>query len=633
MTPDETNDTNAAETPVQDAPPEETATWESLELTPASLEAVGRMGFDAPSEVQAKSIPRVHRGIDLVVQAKTGSGKTLAFGLPILERLDPEKKAVQSLVLCPTRELAVQVSEEITRAGALGNRTVVPVFGGASMNAQIERIRNGAQVVVGTPGRILDHLRRGTLTLDRAWMVVLDEADEMLDRGFLPDVMRILEHTPADKQTMFFSATIPAQIQSMAERYMKDPEKVIIGKAGLSINYDIHHSFYKTGRFYKFVTLVNILHALPRTKTLVFCNQKSETESVAESLYNEGFAAGYISGDLSQHVRTRMLDMFKDGSIDILVATDVAARGIDVFGISHVINYDIPENKEMYVHRTGRTGRAGRRGEALSIIGPAELLGIGSIQKSMGFQFEERSVPDEAEVNSALRNTFFDRLKLMEEDGHPDDLSLLADEILERVEPYTAVAGLLTFLRQRGWALMSGYDPESPEHKVDHYSLARLYEERKTVKNAFRRDARPPRGGSRSGGRDDRRRDGKPSERKTGERTKRESEGARKERPRRTWLSLSLGREGGLDGPKALLSLVCRTGDVKKGAIGKVIIEDKASRFLIDEDQAERVIEAFRAGKSDPPAEAAHLEKPASKEKSASKPKAGDPEKTEPAGS
>ena len=409
--------------------------WDSLGLSPERLAALAALGFKTPTEVQAQSICRVAAGGDLLVQAKTGSGKTLAFGLPILERLDPEKRVVQALVLVPTRELALQVATEIARVGGLASERVVAVFGGASMNAQIERLKAGAQIVVATPGRLLDHLGRGTLKLNEAHILVLDEADEMLDRGFLPDVGRILGHLPAERQTMLFSATLPVAIENLSARYMKDPERIMIGKAGLSINVDITHLVYLTPRFHKFVTLVNVLHLLPVTKALIFCNQKSEVENLAAHLHEEGFSVGFLTGDLSQTLRQRILTAFKDGAIDLLVATDLAARGIDIFGVSHVVNYELPENKELYVHRTGRTGRAGRSGVAVNIVGPHELLAIGTIAKALGLPFKECPTPGKAEVDADVKRSFVARLVNLEQDGYPDDLSLLADDLLEAAPP------------------------------------------------------------------------------------------------------------------------------------------------------------------------------------------------------
>lgn len=607
-------DAASHELPVEDAECEGPALgWGELGLGETSLAAVRRMGFAAPSAVQQRTIPKVHQGVDLVVQAKTGSGKTLAFGLPILEKLDPSRREVQALVLTPTRELALQVSEEITRAGELGNRTVVPVFGGASMTRQISMLQDGAQVVVGTPGRILDHLNRRTLSLAKAWMVVLDEADEMLDKGFLPDVMRILDHTPKEKQTMLFSATVPDQITRMAERYCNSPERIIIGKAGLSVNHDIAHSYYRVSRLHKFVALVNILHATPHTKVLVFCNQKSDAEGVAKYLHKEGFGVGFLNGDLSQAVRQKVLTMFKENILEILVATDIAARGIDIFGVSHVVNYDVPENKERYLHRVGRTGRAGRKGQAISLVTPADLLAIGTIARNMNVRFAELEIPTKEDVEKRSKEIFMERLKAMELDGYPDDLALFADEMVETLEPHTIAAGLLTLLRKRGWDLDYGYDPENPAHKEQLFSrppLIGLKEEERAARMDERRPARA-RGGSerprreegssrgrrgQDGGRSPRRDSGRNPEPETAPETGPESAAS----PDMCWLQINIGRGESLNSPGELAALVCQTAGIRKKAVGEVRLGETESDIQVVGSLAERVIEGFAKRKRPP---------------------------------
>jgi ATP-dependent RNA helicase DeaD len=590
--------------------------WADLQLSEKAQAAMARMGFKEPTEVQQQAIPRVHAGSDVVVQAKTGSGKTLAFGLPILEKLDPTRREVQALVLTPTRELALQVSEEIAAAGELGNKSVAPIFGGASMTRQIELLNAGAQIVVGTPGRILDHLNRRTLSLSGAWMVVLDEADEMLDKGFLPDVMKILDYTPREKQTMLFSATVPDQIQRMAQNYCNNPEVITIGKAGLSINYDIEHSYYRVQRFHKFMALVNILHATPHTKVLIFCNQKSDVEGVAKYLHEEGFGVGFLNGDLSQAVRQKVLNMFKDSLIDVMVATDVAARGIDIFGVSHVINFDVPDNKERYVHRTGRTGRAGRKGKAISLVTPADLLAIGTISRNMGVTFKELSVPTKEEVDARARLTFIERVKAMEADGYPEDLALFADELVENVDPYTISAGLMLMLRQRGWDFDYGYDLDNPEHKERLFIRPALVgiKEDERARRFDEGGGRPrsggrPRDGERSRERSERppRRDEKSSraprrakpdsDKPDGDHSRtRESASAEN----KLWLSIDLGRGEHLQGPGDLVALVCQTAGVKKKTIGKVSLGENSSDFQVDADVADAVVEGFAKRKKEP---------------------------------
>jgi|GEM_PF-463794 len=580
--------------------------WNELDLSDDMLNALSDLGFATPTSVQQKTIPEAMRGRDLLVQAKTGSGKTLAFGLPIIEMLDPDEDRVQALVLTPTRELALQVATEIIRTGGMAEKAVVPVFGGASINLQIKKLRSGGKVVVGTPGRILDHISRGTLSLATARIVVLDEVDEMMDRGFLPDVNHILDMTPSEKQMMVFSATIPEDIRRIIIKRMRDPQHIQIGEAGYSVNYDVHHSFYRTQRLHKFMTLVNVLHSIPRTKTLIFTNTKSDCERVAEYLHKESFSVGFLDGDLSQAVRQLTLNLFKEGTLDVMVCTDVAARGIDIFGVSHVINYDLPENKEMYLHRTGRTGRAGRKGEAVSLVAPNELLLLGDIRKQLGLEVDEVEVPDKESVSANFKRTMIERLKSLEEEGYADDLSLLADELLESIEPYALTAGLLTYLRQRGFDLSSGYDVDNPEHKIRLFDRTPMLGKQDINQQmSQKRERRSSREGRE--GREDRKR--RPAE----DRPKREAASeeagasdAEKPRARRIakvydpiWLKLERGSEGGLAGRPDVVSLVCQNCGVKKGWLGDCRINSDHVLLEVDSSVVGRIVDSMSSFKDE----------------------------------
>ena len=464
-------------------------------------------------------------------------------------------------------------------------------------------------MVVGTPGRILDHLSRGTLRLEKISMLVLDEADEMLDRGFLPDVMKILEHTPRQRQTMLFSATMPAQIRELAERHQREPRTLLIGQGGMSINYDIHHGYIKVPRLNKFAALVNVLYSIPRTKVLIFCNTKAETENVAEHLHEEGFAVGFLLGDLPQSVRNRTLGNFKEGIIDILVATDVAARGIDIFGVSHVINYDVPENKDLYVHRTGRTGRAGRRGEALTLVGPHELLGLGTIQKTMGFRFEENEIPTKTDVSARLQHVFLERLRAMEAEGYPEDVALYADRVVEELDPYTAVAGLFTLLKQHGFDFNPGYDPDNPEPRARLFTLPKLLGQSEANDNSPTRRGEKHR--ERGEGRSKERSRTKSEDREPRSRKRRDTEApkssdmthepaAAAESPK-VWMRLPLGTLDELSGPRDVISLICQNAGVKKGTLGRIEQTEHETRFELQADCVEKVIDALARRKKGEP--------------------------------
>jgi ATP-dependent RNA helicase DeaD len=376
------------------------ASFASLELGPEVLRAVADMGFAEPMQVQSEVIPRVLAGRDLMVQSRTGSGKTAAFGIPLVDRLvNPEDKFVQAIVLMPTRELALQVAGEVARIAAFRPIDVVPVYGGAPMGRQIEQLRAGGQIVCGTPGRVLDHLRRGTLVLDRVRCVVLDECDEMLSMGFQEDIEAIVDRTPSERQTLLFSATVPEGIQRLARRFLRDPEMVKLSADFVGVH-EIRHVYYAIPGGQREAELLRVLDFESPVRAIIFCNTREETGRVAEFLRRQGFEAEAISSDLSQQDREKVMARMRAGTIRFLVATDVAARGIDLEALSHVINYTFPESPEVYIHRTGRTGRAGRHGTAISMIGPTEVGPFYYVKLLYKIRPEERSLPSEAEIRA-----------------------------------------------------------------------------------------------------------------------------------------------------------------------------------------------------------------------------------------
>jgi ATP-dependent RNA helicase DeaD len=392
-----TNTNTTAEAP---AAPRAT-TFADLGLKPEVLQAVTEMGFTEPMEVQAVTLPLARAGRDVMVQSRTGSGKTAAFGIPFADSLaDANQKCVQALVLLPTRELALQVAAEITRICVHTELAVVPIYGGAPMGRQIEQLRAGAQIVCGTPGRILDHLRRGTLQLDALKCAVLDECDEMLSMGFQEDIEAILEHTPQEKrQTLLFSATMPEGIQRIARRFMRNPELVKLSADFVGVH-QIRHTYYSIPAGQREAELMRVLAFENPERAIIFCNTREETSRVAEFLRKQGLDAEAISSDLSQSERERVMTRMRTHGIRFLVATDVAARGIDLENLPFVINYTFPESPEVYIHRTGRTGRAGRSGHAISLIGPTEVGSFYYLKLLYKIRPEERTLPSEAEVRS-----------------------------------------------------------------------------------------------------------------------------------------------------------------------------------------------------------------------------------------
>ena len=371
-----------------------------LGLRPEVLRALEDMGFDAAMEVQAATLPLARAGKDLMVQSRTGSGKTAAFGIPFVNDIvDPEAKVVQALVLLPTRELALQVAAELARIAVHRPITVAPIYGGAPMGRQVEMLRGGAQIVCGTPGRILDHMRRGTLILDRVRCAVLDECDEMLSMGFQEDIEHILEQTPESRQTLLFSATVPEGIQRLSRRFLKNPEFLKLSADFVGVH-EIRHVYYSIPGINREQELLRILNFEDPKTAIVFCNTREETGRVADFLKKQGFEAEAISSDLSQIDRERVMARTRAKEVRFLVATDVAARGIDIEGLSHVFNYTFPEAPEIYIHRTGRTGRAGKHGTAISLIGPTEVGSFYYLKLLYKIRPEERALPSEAEIRS-----------------------------------------------------------------------------------------------------------------------------------------------------------------------------------------------------------------------------------------
>ncbi|UDM31925.1 DEAD/DEAH box helicase [Lentilactobacillus laojiaonis] len=354
--------------------------FSELNLSDHILSAIEKSGFEEATPIQAETIPLVLEGNDVIGQAQTGTGKTAAFGLPILEKIDLKDPKVQALVISPTRELAIQTQEELYRLGKDEGAKVQAVYGGSDIRRQINSLKNHPQIVVGTPGRILDHIRRRTLKLEDLKFLVLDEADEMLDMGFLEDIESILKETPASRQTLLFSATMPAGIKRVAVQFMRDPKQVKIKAKELTTDL-IEQYYVKVKEFEKFDTMTRFFDVQSPEVTIVFGRTKRRVDEVSKGLEARGYKAAGLHGDLTQARRSQIMREFKNGKIDFLVATDVAARGIDISGVTHVYNYDIPQDPDSYVHRVGRTGRAGKKGISVTFATPNEMDYLREIEK------------------------------------------------------------------------------------------------------------------------------------------------------------------------------------------------------------------------------------------------------------
>jgi ATP-dependent RNA helicase DeaD len=420
------------------SPDDAPQTFADLQIHPAVLQAVADVGYETPSAIQAATIPALLAGSDVVGLAQTGTGKTAAFAIPILSKIDTGSRDTQALVLAPTRELALQVAEAFSRYGAHLKINVLPIYGGSSYVPQLAGLKRGAQIVVGTPGRVIDHLEKGSLDLSHLDYLVLDEADEMLQMGFAEDVERILADTPEYKQVALFSATMPPAIRKITSKYLHDPAEVTV-KAKTQTAENITQRYIQVAGLRKMDALTRLLEVEQGDAMIVFVRTKQATEEVAEKLRARGFSAAAINGDIPQAVRERTIAALKDGSIDILVATDVAARGLDVERISHVLNYDIPHDPESYVHRIGRTGRAGRSGTALLFVTPRERHLLNSIERVTRQKLVEDQLPSVEDVNAqrvakfrdsiteALNAPGFDMFRRLIEDYERDNDVPLAD--------------------------------------------------------------------------------------------------------------------------------------------------------------------------------------------------------------
>ena len=384
-------------------------TFKDLGLSSDVLKGIEMMGYVSPSPIQEKSIPVLLEGQDIIGQAQTGTGKTLAFGSVLLSKIQKEGKHVKALILSPTRELALQIHEELKRIGKCTNLSIVSVFGGSDIERQIKDLKRGADIVVGTPGRVQDLMRRRVLKINNIDFMVLDEADEMLNMGFVEDIETILEATPENKQTVLFSATMPATIKKIASNYMQDDYMHIQIKSKTKTASTVSQYYFETRPTNKFETLCRILDSRQMENTIIFCKTKRSVDEVVASMQQNHYDVEAMHGDLSQNQRTNTLKRFKSGHIQYLVATDVAARGIDVDNISHVINYEMPQDEELYIHRIGRTGRANKKGEAYSLVTNREKNFLMSIQKRTNSHIEKLDVPSNQEIfDQKIKELLFD---------------------------------------------------------------------------------------------------------------------------------------------------------------------------------------------------------------------------------
>lgn len=426
----------------------ETIRFDELNLDAKILRAVTDMGFEAASPIQAKAIPLEIEGKDIIGQAQTGTGKTAAFGIPLLQKIDPKNKKLQAVVLCPTRELAIQVAEEIrSLAKYMHGIKVLPIYGGQEIVKQIRSLKDGVQVIIGTPGRVMDHMRRKTIKFGQVHTVVLDEADEMLNMGFLEDMETILSELPEERQTVMFSATMPAAIAEIAKKFQKEPEIVKVVKKDLTVP-KVTQYYYEVKPKNKIEVMCRLLDMYAPKLSVVFCNTKRQVDELVLALQGRGYFAEGLHGDLKQVQRDRVMNGFRKGRTDILVATDVAARGIDVDDVEAVFNYDIPQDEEYYVHRIGRTGRAGREGKAFSLVVGKEVYKLRDIQRYCKTKIVPQPIPSIDDVTEIKTDKILCQAEELLQDS---DMNRLIDIIEKKVleEDYTTLdlaAGLLRMI-------------------------------------------------------------------------------------------------------------------------------------------------------------------------------------------
>jgi ATP-dependent RNA helicase DeaD len=481
---------------MSDESPTPEISFADLGLADAVLKALKDVGYETPSAIQAATIPPLLEGRDVVGLAQTGTGKTAAFALPILSRLDLKQKTPQALVLAPTRELALQVCEAFERYAAhLRGVHVLPVYGGQGYGVQLSALRRGVHIVVGTPGRIMDHLEKGTLDLSELRFLVLDEADEMLNMGFADDVETILADTPGDKNVALFSATMPSQIRRISKKYLNDPTEITV-KSKTTTSANTTQRYLMVSYPQKVDALTRILEVENFEGMIVFVRTKNETETLAEKLRARGFSAMAINGDVAQVQRERTVNQLKSGKLDILVATDVAARGLDVDRISHVVNYDIPTDTESYVHRIGRTGRAGRSGDAISFVTPRERYLLKAIEKATRQPLTPMQLPTVEDVNVTRLARFDEAITeaLANTERIDKFRDIVAHYVRENNVPEADVAAALAVVMQGDTPLLLDPAQERPVRQEREYADDRGPKPRKEFKDRGDRPARKPRG-------------------------------------------------------------------------------------------------------------------------------------------
>ncbi|MCM3340387.1 DEAD/DEAH box helicase [Paenibacillus sp. MER TA 81-3] len=480
-------------------------TFAEFGLETKVLQAITELGFEEATPIQEKAIPVAMTGRDLIGQAQTGTGKTAAFGIPLIQKIDPTDERVLALIMTPTRELAIQVAEEIGKLTRFKGVRSLPIYGGQDIGRQIRALKKHPQIIIGTPGRLLDHINRKTIRLNDVTTVVLDEADEMLDMGFMEDITSILSLVPDERQTMLFSATMPPNIQKLANQFLREPEHVSVMPKQVSAPL-IAQAYIEVPERVKFDALSRLLDMESPELAIVFGRTKRRVDELAEALQKRGYSADGLHGDLSQNQRDNVMRKFRDGSIDVLVATDVAARGLDVSGVTHVINFDLPQDPESYVHRIGRTGRAGKEGSAWSFVTPREIDHLHFIERVTRHRIPRKPVPSMAEAIEGKQRIIAERMLEVLQDGDLTEYKGIAIQLLEQfdsVHLLSAAFKLMTGEKKDVEISLTPEDPirakrRKPDVRTSGRKLSAPYN------RGGRSGGSGGSGGSRSGGRDNR---------------------------------------------------------------------------------------------------------------------------------
>ena len=546
----------------------EAVRFDELQLDERIVRAVTDMGFEAASPIQAQAIPVQLEGLDIIGQAQTGTGKTAAFGIPLLQKIDPDSKKLQAIALCPTRELAIQVAEEIRRlAKYMHGIKVLPIYGGQDIVRQIRGLKDGTQIVIGTPGRVMDHMRRKTIRCDHVHTVIMDEADEMLNMGFLEDMETILSQLPEERQTVMFSATMPPAIQEIARKFQKDPVNVKVVKKELAVP-KVTQYYYEVKPKTKVEVMCRLLDMYAPKLSVAFCNTKKQVDELVQELQGRGYFAEGLHGDLKQEQRDRVMNSFRNGATEILVATDVAARGIDVDDVEAVFNYDIPQDDEYYVHRIGRTGRAGRDGIAFSFVVGREVYKLRDIQRYCKTRIIPQAIPSLDDITEIKAEKIMDQVK---ETINNVDLTKMIQVIEQKLveEDYTAMDVAAALLK-----IAMG---EENEDIAESGHLAPSLDE-------LDRYGRDNRG---RGGRNNGRRDGGRGNR--GGRDERNGNGMAR-------LFINIGKNQNVR-PGDILGAIAGESGIPGRMVGSIDMYDKYTFVEVPEENAESVLKAMKNAK------------------------------------